>query len=182
MIIEQAPIDDFVIDHIYQKISNKVHYWTGKNNFSLGRGCRYLAIAPALVPIITGWGANFIILWIIWVLVLFIGVLHSVLIIEPKVTSDLTRGLGNYLRPQECFLRVMCLVNTFLTLPSLMSKMIPVYQNLLWPGILFWLFWLFLLSQHYFEACLPLPPCRGRIQEWFSSFFTSTPDLVPDSG
>lgn len=164
-------IDDFVIDRLFQPFSHKLQRFIGKDNFFLTRCCCFLeGVLITLFLILFNkntlikpeWYQLFLISWGV---AGFITALFPLRIkkIEEETLNNLEKGYGNSERLRFPTLRSIGVV-FFPFVPIACQDFFPR------PFIFLPISFLFCsLLSNYFIACTPLPPAKGKVEEWWAS-------------
>jgi hypothetical protein len=168
-------IDDFLMDKVYQKISNKFQVLTGRTCFSLERyRLTGLAIIYTLLTF-TSFGEvkkytadGFIIFMVVILISLLLFKIYESHK-EEKLFDDITKDTLNIKRITLFYSRVVSLINwsLYLIFPILNIIEREIYDFTI--SLLLPIFW---VSSVYFECCTPLPPCKSKAKEWIKGFFS----------
>lgn len=168
-------IDDFLIDKVFQKISNKFQILTGKTCFSLAR---YFWLSLAIIYCLffyLGYERDnpislYIIFFVftIWIISFCLYRVSDLLKVEKEIENfELTENTVNIRRLTHFMSRI---VITILWTYYLICLSIFLPENIIDTVIGFSLSISWVCSI-YFEACTPLPPCKSKVKECIKGFF-----------
>ena len=161
--------DLYLLDNVFQKFANKFQIATGKTCFALAKYC-YFGMSLSCILIMAYFlekreyigSSIFVPICLFWINEAYGRHKDDKKFIERKDE----RSYLNFRRLYSWYrLGQWAIVSITLFPPSIT----PPYDI---RNISTALYGITLILAIYFEACTPLPPCRGKVKEWIKSFLS----------
>jgi hypothetical protein len=183
IILVAIDIDVFLLEKVFQKISNFFQRTTGLTCFFLAKSAVLVTWSAMVISIFAIPNINFL-LRAFFIICSFI----YILIIWALVSSwdereKILTARPNFMNPAAITfspIRMLALFNFFLTLLFMRGE---VWQPYLISSRYLKICFVFIVIYCYFASCTPLPPGKSRIRKWIESlgnmFVKKSPVLRP---
>ena len=173
-------IDSWLIDAIFQPLSNAFQRLTGKDNFFLAYTCGFINLACNLYGNSIARKFHFD---TVLSLLIFITMLMGTWMIQMKYQHDSYKNANDSRAMNQDRIQIRSIVFRIgnLSFNAFMFYAIFVNDAHEHPEVFF--YYLGVASwtcNSYFNACTPLPPGKSRIKKWITSFGTFIKSLVPE--